>query len=118
MKVLAFAPQYLPIVGGIEILIDSLARQFRQRSIETIVVTDRLGDLPYSEVVNDPPVYRLDFSRAIEARDSAGLLRSMHQLRHVHETESADLLHVHAATQAGAWFIDRLLKKLPSRPPL
>jgi glycosyltransferase involved in cell wall biosynthesis len=42
----------------------------------------------------------------------------MHQLRQVHETESADLLHVHAATQAGAWFIDRLLKKLPSRPPL
>jgi len=29
MKVLVFAPQYLPIVGGIEILIDTLARQFR-----------------------------------------------------------------------------------------
>ncbi len=45
MKVLAFAPQYLPIVGGIEILIDTLAQQFRQRSIETVVVTDRPGDL-------------------------------------------------------------------------
>jgi len=77
MKVLVFAPQYLPIVGGIEILIDTLAQQFRQRSIETVVVTDRPGDLPECEVVNGVPVYRLEFSRAIEARESSGLLQSM-----------------------------------------
>jgi glycogen synthase len=116
MKVLVFAPQYLPIVGGIEILIDTLAQQFRQRSIETVVVTDRPGDLPECEVVNGVPVYRLEFSRAIEARESSGLLQSMRRLSHVFETESADLLHVHAATQTGAWFVDRLLKKLSSRP--
>jgi glycogen synthase len=118
MKVLVFAPQYLPIVGGIEILIDTLAQQFRQRSIETVVVTDRPGDLPECEVVNGVPVYRLEFSPAIEARESSGLLQSMRRLSHVFETESADLLHVHAATQTGAWFVDRLLKKLSSRPPL
>ena len=49
MKVLVFAPQYLPIVGGIEILIDTLARQFRKQSLETVVVTDRPGDLPARE---------------------------------------------------------------------
>jgi glycogen(starch) synthase len=118
MKVLAFAPQYLPIVGGIEILIDTLAQQFRQRSIETVVVTDRPGDLPEREVVNGIPVYRLHFSRAIEARESSGPLQVMHRLSHILEIEAADLLHVHAATQTGAWFINRLLKKLSSRPPL
>jgi glycogen(starch) synthase len=113
-----FAPQYLPIVGGIEILIDTLAKQFRKRSIETIVVTDRPGDLSEREVVNGTPVYRLDFSRAIEAQDSSVLLRSMQRLSHILEIEAADLLHVHAATQTGAWFINRLLKKLSTRPPL
>jgi glycogen synthase len=118
MKVLVFAPQYLPIVGGIEILIDTLAQQFRKRSIETIVVTDRPGDLSEREVVNGTPVYRLHFSRAIEAQDSSVLLRSMQRLSHILEIEAADLLHVHAATQAGAWFINRLVKKLSTRPPL
>jgi glycogen(starch) synthase len=117
MKVLAFAPQYLPIVGGIEILVDTLAQQFRKRSIET-VVTDRPGDLPEREVVNGIQVYRLHFSHAIEARESSGLLRSMHRLSHIFEIEGADLVHVHAATQTGAWFINRLLKKLSTRPPL
>ena len=118
MKVLMFAPQYLPIVGGIEILIDTLAQRFRKRSVETVVVTDRPGDLPEREVVNGTQVHRLEFSRAIEAQDSSGLLRTLRRLGHIYETEAADLLHVHAAAQTGAWFIDRLLKKLSTRPPL
>jgi glycogen(starch) synthase len=118
MKVLVFAPQYLPIVGGIEILIDTLAQQFRKRSVETVVVTDRPGDLPEHEVVNGTLVHRLDFSRAIGAQDSSGLLRALRRVSYIHEIEAANLLHVHAPAQTGAWFIDRLLKKIAIRPPL
>ena len=70
MKILVFAPQFLPIVGGIEILIDTLAQQFQKQSIETVVVTDRPGDLQEREVVNGVLVHRLEFSRAIEAQNS------------------------------------------------
>ena len=118
MKVLVFAPHFLPIVGGIEILIDTLAQQFQKQSIETVVVTDRPGDLPEREVVNGVLVHRLEFSRAIEAQDSSGLLRLLHRLSHVYEVEAADLIHIHAAAQTSAWFIDRLLKKISVRPPL
>jgi glycogen(starch) synthase len=118
MKALVFAPQYLPIVGGIEILIDTLSQQFRKLSVETVVVTDRHGDLPEREVVNGILVHRLEFSCAIEAQDTSSLLRSLHRLSHIYEIEAADLLHVHAAAQTGAWFIDRLLKKRSTRPPL
>ena len=102
MKILVFAPQFLPIVGGIEILIDTLAQQFQKQSIETVVVTDRPGDLQEREVVNGVLVHRLEFSRAIEAQDSSGLLRLLHRLSHVYEVEAADLIHVHAAAQTSA----------------
>jgi hypothetical protein len=48
MKVLVFAPQYLPIVGGIEILIDTLARQFRtdQTGRPAIEAVDRTCGVP------------------------------------------------------------------------
>ena len=117
MKVLVFAPHFLPIVGGIEILIDTLAQQFQKQSIETVVVTDRPGDLPEREVVNGVLVHRLEFSRAIEAQ----ILQPAsveNRLSHVYEVEAADLIHVHAAAQTSAWFIDRLLKKISVRPPL
>jgi glycogen(starch) synthase len=118
MKVLAFTPQYLPSLGGIEILVDMLAQSLRHRSIEKVVVTDRLGLLPDREVINDTVVHRLDFTRAIQSRDTSGPLKVLHQLVRVFETENPSLIHLHSATQASAWYVDRLIGKLPSRPPL
>jgi glycogen(starch) synthase len=117
MKVLAFTPQYLPHLGGIEILVDSLAQSLRHRLIEKIVVTDQPSQLAPRDVVNDTVVHRLNFTRAIQSRDTASPLSVLHQLIEVYETEKPDLIHMHSATQASAWYVARLFRKLSLKLP-
>jgi glycogen(starch) synthase len=120
MKVLAFTPQYLPIVGGIEIFVDLLSQSLRQRSIETVVVTtcDRRKQLPERDVVNGAFVYRLDFIRALQLGGAIGPLEVLHRLLRIVETEQPDLLHMHSALCSAPWYLERLLRKLDFRLPL
>ncbi len=120
VKVLAFTPQYLPVLGGIEILLDMLAREFRSHSVDTVVVADanQFVRLPERSLVNDTNVYRLNFCKAIRAGDPLSPLAVLKQLSTIFETERPDLIHVHSAVQCGAWYLLRLLKKCSSRPPL
>ena len=120
MKVLAFTPQYLPVVGGIEIFVDVLSQSLRRRSIETVVVTscDRRKQLPERDVINGAVVYRLDFIRALQLGGAIGPLEVLHQLLRIVETEQPDLLHMHSALCSAPWYLERLLRKLTSGLPL
>ena len=119
MKVLAFTPQFLPVVGGIEIFSNALAQCLKQQAVETTVVTafDRHGLLPEHEVLNGIPVYRLGFSQALRARESATSLHVLHQLGGIVSEAKPDVIHMHSAVQASAWFVDRLTGKLSPRLP-
>jgi hypothetical protein len=48
MKILAFTPLYLPVTGGIEMIVADLSSGLNARGIETAVVTDRLAIYPSS----------------------------------------------------------------------
>src|SRR5271165_1678629 len=120
MKVLAFTPQYLPVLGGIEIFVDALSEALRRRSIETVVVTarDHRYQLPIRDIVNNTVVHRLDFLRALQLGGATGPLEVLHQLLKVVEAERPDLLHVHSTLCSAPWYVERLLRKLVFRPPL
>lgn len=120
MKILALTPAYLPILGGIEVLVDMLAQSLRRRSIETVVVTDtdKFCRLPAENIVNGTHVYRLDFLKSLLLHDVARPLEVLRQLGSIYAAEQPDVIHVHSAAQQGAWHLGRLLKKLPSRPPV
>ena len=120
MKVVAFTPQYLPVVGGIEIFVDALAQPLRHHSIETVVITDtdQYGELPRRDLVNNTVVHRLDFVKALRTGDAINPLKVLDQLFQLLQKESPDLIHVHSAVQFSAWYLQRLLRKMPSRPPL
>jgi glycogen(starch) synthase len=117
MKVLTFTPLYLPSPGGIEIFVDSLAQSLRGRAIETVVVTDSSGRGSPFEVLNGVAVHRLDLTGAIQSRDTTAPLRVLHQLMKIYEAEKADIIHMHSATQASAWYVARLFRKLSLTAP-
>jgi glycogen(starch) synthase len=117
MKVLAITPSYLPRIGGIETLIDSLARPMRDQGVEIAVLTDNAGELPRRASINETIVHRLDFAGAVlsgEAGRPLGVLRQLHQLL---EEERPDVLHMHCVTGSSAWYVDRVLKssRFPGR---
>jgi glycogen(starch) synthase len=119
MKVLAVTPQYLPIVGGIEIFVDMLVQPLRLRAVETVVVTDTdtFGRLPERDVVNDTVIHRLDFLKAMQTRGAIGPLEVLQQLSGILAAEQPDLIHMHSAVQPSAWYLDRLFRRLSLKPP-
>jgi glycogen(starch) synthase len=118
MKILAFTPFYLPFTGGIEVLVDSLAEGLRNRSIETVIVTDAAGVLPRFDVVNGTRVHRFEFARSIKSGKPSQPLLVLSELARTISEERPDVVHLHSATQVSAFYLDRLLRKLPRRPPL
>lgn len=117
MKVLALTPQFLPVLGGIEVFSDALARSLARRSVETTVVTDTdlHGLLPHRETIGDIAVHRLPFLKSLRAQESAASLDVLRRLATLVEDLRPDLIHMHSAVQASAWFVDRLLGKLSRR---
>lgn len=110
MKVFAFTPWYLPVLGGIEILINSLAKPLREQGIDISVVTDDMGRLPPREVIEGTPVHRLGFTNAIRSGRPGEPLKILGQLQQLLDEESPDILHMHCVTGPSAWYVDRLLK--------
>jgi glycogen(starch) synthase len=119
MKILAITPQYLPVLGGIEVLVGALATLFSKSSVETIVVTDidQKGLLAEYDQINRVPVYRLPFLKALRARDAASAINLIGRLDRLLADIKPDLIHMHSAVQISAWAVDRALQKLSPSPP-
>lgn len=118
MKILAFTPTYLPFMGGIEVLVDLLAGELRKRSVETIVLADSYGKPSHKSEFNGTTVHRVSMIGAILARNAARPLAALSYIRGVYEAVQPDIIHLHSATQAGAFFLERLLMSLPRKPPV
>lgn len=116
MKVLSFTPLYRPYAGGIEIVVESLARSLRERGTEMVIVTNDSGRLPSHEICDGTVVHRLGISRPIMARDLVAQLQVLQQIVEIYRTERPDLIHMHAAASANAWYVDRLLRKIAPVP--
>ena len=118
MKILAVTPAYLPFKGGIEVFTDLLARGLRSHAIDTTVLTDSLGTQVLASEVNGTPVHRVGMTAAIVSRSPAAALEVLRHIRSTYEAVGPDIIHLHSATQAAAFYLERMLRTLPSRPPL
>ncbi|MDR3474665.1 MAG: glycosyltransferase family 4 protein [Devosia sp.] len=117
IRILAVTPLYPPFLGGIEVFVDALSRKLLP-SIETVVITDSGKNESYSDVVNGAQVHRFPMSRAIMSRSAGEPLAVLQAVRQVLAAVQPDIIHLHSATQAGVFFIDRLLQRMPQRPPV
>lgn len=118
MKVLAFTPLYLPVAGGIEMMVADLSAALKGRGIETAVVTETVGDLPRSEVIAGTSVNRLSLTRSLRDSNLQNTLANIHEISRILDVERPDVLHVHSATQASVFYLDRILRKQGSHAPL
>ncbi|HEX6121384.1 MAG TPA: glycosyltransferase family 4 protein [Dongiaceae bacterium] len=117
MKVLAFTPQYLPVAGGIEMIVADLSAALRGRGVETAVVTDTIGDLPRFEIIADTRIHRLSLARPLRDSNLQDTLANIQEISRIVAVEQPDLLHIHSATQASVFYLDRIFRKHGSHPP-
>lgn len=118
MKVLAFTPLYLPVAGGIEMIVADLAAALKGRGIETAVVTDTIGELPAFDVIADTRIHRLSLAKSLRNSNLGETLANIHAISRIIAEERPDVLHVHSATQASVFYLDRIIRKQGSRIPL
>lgn len=118
MKVLAFTPLYLPVAGGIEMIVADVSAALRGRGIETAVITDTIGQLPPFEVIADTRIHRLSLAKSLRNSNLQDTLANIHEMSRIMAAERPDVLHVHSATQASVFYLDRILRKQQSQIPL
>lgn len=99
-------------------LVADLAAGLKRRGTDMAVITDTVGDLPPSEVIAGTPVYRLNLVRALRESNLLGTLSNMQEITRIIAVERPDILHVHSATQASVFYLDRILRKQSSSMPV
>ncbi|CAB4337762.1 MAG: glycosyltransferase [Actinobacteria bacterium] len=118
MKVVAFVPMYLPMMGGIEILTSSLAEPLRNKDIELVIATDSLTKLPHFETINEVDVHRFDFIHALNSGNAHYPLKVLSELSAMLNQLAPDVIHVHSSAAPHTWFVDRWLANHPEKPLL
>lgn len=118
MKVLAFTPLYLPVAGGIEMIVADVSAALRSRGIDTAVITDTIGQLPPFEVIADTRIHRLSLARSLRSSNLQDTLANIHAMSRIMAAERPDVLHVHSATQASVFYLDRIFRKQGWQIPL
>lgn len=95
MKVVFWSEQYLPAIGGVEVLGSALMRTLRSRGYSFAVITckpDR--NLPDEEVMDGVEVFRFGFHRPIVDRNLIGMRRLCDQISALKKKIDPDLIHM------------------------
>ena len=109
MNICLFTPSFLPDIGGLEMVLDALARQYQAAGHKAVVLSkqsrsgDPLGELPY-EVVK----YARHSSSTLLPRRVVGALRAAHR------RIGFDIVHAHMAYPNG-YIAVKLRRKLGVR---
>lgn len=99
-------------------LVADLSAAMRGCGIEMAVVTDTIGELPRFDVISDTRVYRLSLAKSLRNSNLQDTLANIHEMSRIIAAERPDILHVHSATQASVFYLDRILRKQGSQVPL
>lgn len=96
MKTLIWAENFLPVVGGAEILISHLLKALADRGVEFEVVTSKIrSDQPDQESWNGIPIHRYAFHQALTGNISA-LTKIRSELLSLYRRFQPDLIHAHS----------------------
>lgn len=98
-------------------IVADLSAALRGRGIETAVVTDTIGELPRFEVIADTRIHRLSLARSLRSSNLQDTLANIQEISRIIAVEQPDLLHIHSATQASVFYLDRIFRKHGSRAP-
>lgn len=114
MKIVFWPSQYLPAIGGLEILTHSLAMQLQKMGHEILIITDHAGSsLSDNRTIDGIQVISLPFSTALNFYDVKKIKELMSQMEHILQTFSPDLVNIHGWYETLAFYQLRLLKNIP-----
>ncbi|MDP1574643.1 MAG: glycosyltransferase family 4 protein [Coxiellaceae bacterium] len=111
MKILLWALQYLPSIGGIEIITHALAKQLQSMDHEVLVISN--SNLKPAEAVmyDGVRVVTFPFTKALldfNLKHIKEILEAIHQLM---DGYAPDILHIHGWIECNAYFQVRILEK-------
>jgi glycosyltransferase involved in cell wall biosynthesis len=110
MNIMFMSAQYLPFMGGLEVLTGQLMAELQSRGHTVTLLTSK-GDreLPDFEVMDGIPVHRTDSHEAIRARDGAAILRVQRGIWECVTEFEPDVIHSHDAAPP-LWLYLRLIR--------
>lgn len=117
MRIMFMSGQYLPFMGGLEVLTGQLLDELQSRGHDVAVLTSKGADqeVPDFEIVDGIPVRRTDIHQAIQARDGAAILRVQREIWECVREFAPDVIHAHDAAPA-LWLYLRLTRDRPHAP--
>lgn len=96
MRILVVSNQYLPVIGGIEVLLGQLTAALRSRGHEVAVLTGTHRTAPDPlYTVDGMAVHRNDIVRALARRDRLAVARCRQEARKVLADFAPEVIHAH-----------------------
>ncbi len=96
MKI-CYISQYLPRVGGLELIVSDLASRLAEEGHEIHVITEQFGDTPEDEVMDGVHVHRFKASKLRAPLAANWILAMYRKIKEVVNDHNIQLLHAHFA---------------------
>jgi glycosyltransferase involved in cell wall biosynthesis len=106
MKVLYWAENFWPGIGGVETFSQQLIRAMQARGHTFTVVTSGQSSVDgQPEIMADVPVWRFPFAVALDRRDLRQILTSSNQLNHLLHSVQPDLIHLNTIGPSAFFYL-------------
>jgi phosphatidylinositol alpha-1,6-mannosyltransferase len=96
MRILIWSGGYPPDLGGVEFIVQGLARSLTDRGHAVQVVTQSRTDTASTEPTSEALVHRLPFHQVLSGRDPAAVAALTRTVTRISEDFSPHVVHVHA----------------------
>jgi glycogen(starch) synthase len=103
MRLLIFSSRYVPMIGGIEVLLAQLLPGLRAAGHEVHVITSARPGAAATEEIDGVTIHRLALDEALVARDLTAVLGAERAIVELRGALRPDVIHVHDPGGA-AWF--------------
>ena len=112
MRLLIWSGSYPPSIGGVEVVVQGLARSLAARGMTVAVVTQASGTGTLVEHTPEGVVHRLPCHQVLSARDPGQVLDLTRQITALVRAFRPDVVHAHAV-HPSEFFLLRALDRAP-----
>jgi glycogen synthase len=96
MRILIWSSAYAPGIGGVEVVVQGLARSLADRGRTVEVVAQSVDDVGASTLEPEGIIHRLPFHQVLASRDPARVVALTQRVAEIKRKFAPDLIHAHA----------------------
>ena len=113
MKILLWPSYYFPSIGGLEMVVRALAKEFRNLGHTTIVFADSKTSKSYMSLVEEIEVHYFPFQAALGSKNPSLIKATLERAATLIQAFSPDVANIHGWYEFFAFFQLRVLKQIP-----